>query len=328
MTGEGKAVRPPRRLDPTDVDAEYRSHGLEPISPYVRAGDERECICIRCGTLRRVPLRTLRDPNSAACRWCWGWKKWKPWGNMARTTAAGWREIRGAEYSSQMLALERLVPLTTVGDEFTAVGVMCTLCYETLVTVPERIHPKQPGWFGCQGCSTASTRTARSEAEDVYLNAGLKLLVALRGQHTKYPAECLKCGTRRFVSYHAIVTSSAPACWVCTHGILPDEPHRVYLFRFPALGVLKVGITHNRHDARLIEHQVNGGVLVETVLAPNRDASLVVEAWVLANMAKWRSPEVGPADFPQGGWTEAWIEEGAPVVRLAAVCDAMGVGLL
>ena len=33
---------------------------------------------------------------------------------------------------------------------------------------------------------------------------------------------------------------------------------------------------------------------------------------------------VGPQEFPQGGWTEAWNEQGAPAVRLAAICAELG----
>ena len=46
----------------------------------------------------------------------------------------------------------------------------------------------------------------------------------------------------------------------------PRRAHRVYLFRFAALGVLKIGITHNRHDRRLIEHAIQGGDLIDSQL--------------------------------------------------------------
>ncbi len=134
------------------------------------------------------------------------------------------------------------------------------------------------------------------------------------------PAECHGCGLVRHVRYMDAVNGTGPACWTCTHGIRPDEPHRVYLFRFPALGVLKIGITHNRHDSRLVEHQVNGGVILQTVVVPDRAAALAVEAWVLATRRAWLRHAVGPENFPQGGWTEAWAEADAPSVDLADVC--------
>ena len=136
----------------------------------------------------------------------------------------------------------------------------------------------------------------------------------------KYPAECLGCGLLRHVSYRDAVDGTGAACWTCTHGIRPDEPHRVYLFRFPTLGVLKVGITHNRHDRRLIEHQIQGGELIESVMVPDRRAALAVEAWVLATKAAWLRLDAGPDQFPQGGWTEAWSEANAPAPNLAKVC--------
>jgi hypothetical protein len=91
----------------------------------------------------------------------------------------------------------------------------------------------------------------------------------------------LGCGQLRHVRYIDAERKGGPACWTCTHGIRPDEPHRVYLFRFPVLGVPKIGITHNRHDSRLDDHMVNGGILIDSVVAPDRKAALAVEAWVL-----------------------------------------------
>ncbi len=255
-----------------------------------------------------------------ACRWCHGWKSWISWGNKVRESTRRWRDIRGTKFSASQIAVTELVPLTPIGDEFTPVGCLCPKCGETMVTVPERVSPQRPDWFGCQRCHTAANRTARGDAEEVYEKAGLRLLGTVRGRWTPMPAECHGCGLVRHVRYMDAVNGTGPACWTCTHGIRPDEPHRVYLFRFPALGVLKIGITHNRHDSRLVEHQVNGGVILQTVVVPDRAAALAVEAWVLATRRAWLRHAVGPENFPQGGWTEAWAEADAPSVDLADVC--------
>lgn len=313
------------KLDPEEADAEYAAHGLLPLTPYTRAKDERECICERCGTWRRVPLTTLRNPQSFACRWCHGWESWGSWSLEARAMAATWRVIRGEDFSAGQLQILGVIALTPIGDEFTPVGALCPTCGETFVTVPERIDPARPTWNGCQRCATEATRTARSRADEDFAAAGLRLLRPLSGEYVKLPVECMTCGSRRNISYADVKAGSAPLCWTCTHGIAKDEPHRVYLFRFPQLAVLKVGITHNRHDRRLIEHRIEGGVLLETAVVPDRESSLAVEAWVLAKMSRWRAHHVGPEEFPQGGWTEASNEQGAPTVHLAAVCAELGI---
>lgn len=310
----------PQKITQVQADDEFRAAGLEPLTPFVRLAEEREATCTRCGTWRRVTLRAVRKPSGIACRWCEGWAKWGPWGDETRRLVRSGREIRGPEFSARQIAVTGLVPLTPLGDEFTPVGCLCLACGETLVTLPERIDERRPDWFACQRCSTTATRAARANADAVYEKAGLRLLGTVRGRYTAMPAECLGCGTLRHITYTDALDGTGPACWTCTHGIRPDEPHRVYLFRFPALGVLKIGITHNRHDARLIEHQINGGVLLQTAVVPDRDTALAVEAWVLATRVRWLRKAVGPSDFPQGGWTEAWAEADAPAVDLTEVC--------
>ena len=305
------------RITQEQANAEFRCAGLTPLTPYTRISEEREAVCDRCGTWRRVTLRAVRAPDCDACRWCAGWEKWSAWGNRARERASLHRPIRGIDFSRTQIHNTGLITLSELGDEFTPTGCLCLTCGETLVTVPERISADRPGWFACQRCYAAQTRTARTEADDVYARAGLRLLVPLLGQWTKYPAKCLSCGQPRHISYREAADGSGPSCWTCTHGIRSDEPHRVYLFRFPALGVLKIGITHNRHDRRLVEHQVQGGHLVETILVPDRHSALALEAWVLRKKAALLRRSVGPAHFPQGGWTEAWSESEAPAVNLA-----------
>jgi len=223
-------------------------------------------------------------------------------------------------FSAQQIAGTGLIPITPLGDEFTPVGCLCPRCGETLVTIPERIDERRPDWYSCVRCMNVANRAAGEAADEVYRRAGMRLLGKVRGRWTPMSVECLGCGYLRHVTYTDTLNGTGPACWTCTHGIRPDEPHRVYLFRFPALGALKIGITHNRHDRHLIEHSVNGGVLVATEVVPDRATALSVEAWVLATRRQWLRTSVGPHDFPQGGWTEAWSETDSPPVDLAEIC--------
>ncbi len=116
LTADGEDA-PLIALDPAEVDAEYRAAGLEPLAPYTRADEERECRCVECGTRRWVKLRTLRR-GGIACRWCHGWRKWGPWSEEARERASSWREIEGREEALRRIRRENLAPLTPVGDVY------------------------------------------------------------------------------------------------------------------------------------------------------------------------------------------------------------------
>ncbi len=177
----------PPKISQEQADEEFRAAGLEPLTEYKRIGDEREAICTRCGTWRRVTLKAVRSPEGVACRWCHGWKSWISWGNKVRESTRRWRDIRGTKFSASQIAVTELVPLTPIGDEFTPVGCLCPKCGETMVTVPERVSPQRPDWFGCQRCHTAANRTARGDAEEVYEKAGLRLLGTVRGRWTPSP---------------------------------------------------------------------------------------------------------------------------------------------
>lgn len=154
-------------------------------------------------------------------------------------------------------------------------------------------------------------------------SGSLRLLGPCRGEFVPQAAECLECGTLRAVSYRRIVDGTASLCWACTFGIRPNEPHRVYLIRVPRLGVYKVGLTHARHDRRLFDHELEGGIVVDTVTVTDRAAARVLERRILDEYAPWRAAEVGPTEFPQGGWTETWLDvEDAPRCDLEAMASA------
>jgi len=227
------------------------------------------------------------------------------------------------EESFERLAAENLAPLTPVGDPHQPVGVVCLACGETLVVAPI----SYPGrWRACRRCEQVRKREALAGAEAVFAANGLELLEPCRGEYQPQRVRCLKCGTERRVCYNELLDGSAPLCWTCTYGIRPDEPHRVYLVHFPSLRVLKVGITHNRHDRRLLDHALGGGVVVSTVLVRDRESARLLEQVLTARYACWAREDVGPADFPQGGYTETWSDD-VPPPDLEAEARSLGVSI-
>ena len=313
-----------RSSDPEAIEGEFRAAGLEPLAPYTRAVDERPCRCMRCGTRRWVRLRVLRR-GGIACRWCHGWAKWEPWAEQARARALRHGRALGApEESLRRIGTRNLAPITPVGDLYTPVGVVCLACGETTVQVPERIRDERRAWYGCGRCAVEHDRAVRADAEEMFAAHGLRLLDRLSGEYVPQRAECLTCGSERPVSYSDLRDGTAPLCWTCTHGIRPDEPHRVYLIHFPALRVMKVGITHNRHDRRLLDHALVGGRVVQSVVVTDRAAARRLERLLVARYAPWSTADVGPDEFPQGGWTETWRED-APLLDLTTEAQAAGV---
>jgi hypothetical protein len=295
---------------------EFAQFGLEPIGPTTRPSELRPVRCLRCSTVRWVRLTNLRR-GGIGCQWCHGWQKWPAWADNARTRAERWRPIRGVDFSEKRLIAVHLAPLTEVGDEFTPVGVVCLVCGDVDVVVPERISDKWP----CGQCYRRRRAGLRHDAPDVFRAHGLELLGICRGEFVPQAARCLKCDSIRSVSFRRLVEGTAPLCWVCTYGIRPDEPHRVYLVRFPDLQIWKVGLTHSRHDRRLHQHQIQGGEVVQTITVPNRTAARQLERAVLSRYEPWRADGHAP-DFPQGGWTETWLDnDDAPPCDLTALLE-------
>jgi len=300
--------------DPESIDQEFCALGLEPLEPFHRASDLRVCRCVTCGTVRRVRLTNLRK-GGVACRWCHGWETWLPWSEKARARAITWKSLGTPEESLSLLRALDLAPVTPVGDLYQPVGAVCLNCGETLVVVPERIKASRVrrGWYDCQRCAADHRRQVRADAPALFEAHGLRLLKSTVGEYVAQPAECLTCGSRRYVSYHELRAGTAPECWTCKTGIRVDEPHRVYLFHFVDLGVMKVGITHNRDDRRFDEHCFAGGALIGSTVVRDREAARLLEKVVRAIYAGWITDSVGPEDFPQGGWTETWRDDAPPL---------------
>lgn len=306
-----------RRITPDEADARFRTVGLEPCEPYTTPTAERRCRCRQCGTTRWVKLAVLND-GGIACRWCHGWDKWGAWSTEARNRAASWRQVNvSSEASVAKVESLGLIALTEPGDEYTPVGFLCPHCGETGVTVPERIGVGERGYFGCPRCRATKTRGVLAGAPGVFRTHGLELVGRCRGEYVPQAATCLTCGTRRSVSLAQLNYGTAPLCWTCTHGIVPSEPHRLYLVHFARLRVMKVGLTHARHDRRLADHELVGGRVVSTADVPDRTTARRVERHLIRRYEPWAATHLTVAELPQGGWTETWRDD-APHLDLEA----------
>jgi hypothetical protein len=99
----------------------------------------------------------------------------------------------------------------------------------------------------------------------------------------------------------------------CAEQADPDAIHIVYKMHFPGLRAYKVGITNTevRND-RIASHTARGGVLIESCEVPNLEAARTVENIALGAVRDFPS-SCTSRDFPQGGYTETWSDQGPDV---------------
>ena len=71
------------------------------------------------------------------------------------------------------------------------------------------------------------------------------------------------------------------------------------------------------HHRRLFDHALNGGTVIDTVVVPNRESARGLERVLKVRYRRWATEDVGPTEFPQGGWTETWLDD-APLPDLKA----------
>jgi hypothetical protein len=117
------------------------------------------------------------------------------------------------------------------------------------------------------------------------------------------------CGKECKISITDLMNGVAP-CLSCAKAADPNAPYIVYLMHFPRIRAYKIGITssESRHD-RVASHVTHGGVLLGQYEVPNREAARTVEDFVLSLMRDFPS-RCTALDFPQGGHTETWSDDG------------------
>lgn len=84
---------------------------------------------------------------------------------------------------------------------------------------------------------------------------------------------------------------------------------------------MKVGVTHARHDRRLLDHQLVGGTVVSTADVPHRRTARAVEHILILGYRPWATTGPTVEELPQGGWTETW-HDAAPPLDLSNVVAA------
>lgn len=306
------------------IDAAYRALGVEPVGPHVSAQAPRIFRCQVCGRVDAASLTALRNKRPPLCLGCSVREiaERDISQTISVTEAAGYiisgtwvvygqngKEVSQSDLAAQMSAFWELVVATCrkCGADTEISAVFCLASADSTREIP------------CMNCMAGNEGLV--ERQDLSFAAhGLERLHDGYAKMTDLvTAKCLACGSLRKISESALLSGATP-CLSCDSGIDPNVPHFVYIVWFPRLKVRKVGITNwESHSDRIAQHLNRGGFLEDLVLVPNRDAATLLESWVLESVVKGHRKASSPLDFPQGGWTETWVDS-APIFDLSLAC--------
>lgn len=300
-----------------------RDRGYEPAEPLTVRKDRWLLTHIACGHPRHSNLDTVRK----AAPMCW----------HCRSTVGVWEE--GKTYlrtppSTKPLPDSYFQPVRDVFASLDAVLLedpadgyigrvldwACVRCgYISGHTAHDLKETSRQSWYACHQCNQARLRGPQPVIL-YYSQRGLDLLTSpAREGGEAYDARCRRCGTIRRVSAGTLASGGRPCLHCDGLNMDPRAPHRVYLFHFPSLHVMKTGITNAADDSRLRAHAARGGRLLELLTVRNRAEALLLERTVLDQFRDWPA-EMTEEQFPQGGFTECWDERaGRPSLAGMAV---------
>lgn len=290
-----------------------KARGYEPAEPLTGRKDRWLITHLACGHSRHSNLDSVRKdvPVCWHCRAGVGWDG-RDYLRTPRTTPipdSYYQPTRDLFASLGAILLEDPRDADAGGP----LDWKCAKCgYISAHTPSDLKKTSAQSWFPCHQCDQARLRGDRPVIL-YYSQRGLDLITTpAKDWAQAYDATCRRCGTLRRVSARAL-SGGTPPCLNCDGlNMEPSAPHRVYLFHFPALGVLKVGLTNAADHSRLRAHIAHGGLLLEVITVRNRAAAFQIERTILDQFRGWPA-WMTETEFPQGGFTECWAEGGGTV---------------
>lgn len=274
-----------RSLNPDEAVAVMRSHGLNPLDPYLNAKTPWRCLCMVTGKETSPTIDKVKSKGRHVCVWC----AHNPPIDPEAATARMW--------ASQ---LEPLVPYP--GGNNIPWLCRCTLCGSD--TKPLYLNIQQRG-HQCMTCKsgkiTAKRLTPADTATHDMKKADLDPQEPFVAANAPWKCLCRRCGK---VSSRSLTgVRRGKGCTRCG-GFNPVAPGMVYLCVHDDLGALKVGVG-SPTNVRLTEHKRHGWRTVFTIPVAG-GAALGIEKSVLD---WWRNdlglpPYLSARQMPQKGWTE------------------------
>lgn len=312
------------------IDGHYVKLGWNPCEPHVCTEHERRCLCTTCDQPDAIPYSEIRNKQVRYCNSCASRKMYEQglvrepakW-DITKEEAA--RIVLGEEFLARDAAgavVDESGLAQRMGHVWSLVEVECAVCgtakrWSASMSLGSRAVP---GRSRCSNCSALPLT-----AWQVKFFAAYGLVrdhVGYARLSERVEAHCTDCGAARRTSVSELASGVSP-CLTCDAATTdPDASHLVYVVHFPRLGAYKVGITGTgvRHD-RLASHAAQGGVPVGRRVVPNREAARTVEEFVL-RVVRDHPSGCTAEDFPQGGFTETWAEDG-PEVDLGGIVDRL-----
>jgi hypothetical protein len=315
------------------IDAHFRRLGRAPLEGHSDSTKPRRCRCLACGDVDLISYAEIRNKNNLHCVWCACREiyergiteepsKWRLTTEQAAQLVLGDDFVGRGEDGKP---LEAAAVAARMDYVWSPVSVECPICATPARwSVSMILGRRSDSDSMVTRCSFCSSQPLAELQEQIFRSYGL---VRDHRGYARYgdrvAAHCAEpdCGAERRVSITELTRGVAP-CLTCAESVDPDSPYIVYKVHFPRLRAYKSGITsiEARHD-RIAAHVANGGVLLEQHEVPNREAAKTVEDRIRDTVRDFPS-DCTAADFPQGGYTETWSDEG-PDINLAEVVKTL-----
>lgn len=283
------------KTDLEAIDKLYAQANLTTLEPWVNAAVPRLTRCNKCGNEAKIAYGNLYS-GQGGCRPC-------------AAKLRGIKQMSPEDEVDAVLHDHNLEPISEYQGATVRRLCRCLVCSRTvLVLATEVASGKRNGCKYCTYNKFSKARTLPTELVDAVFQ--VKLLEPLEGYvsaTTPRRCRCLTCAREVTPQYNSLKSGQGGCKYCAPVGLQRAAPGVLYLVKYDAYRVLKVGVTStsSRRD-RVKAHVDNGWEVVKTWDVA--DAGLA-EAAETAVLNHWRKALGAPVamrreDMPQGGYSE------------------------
>jgi hypothetical protein len=187
-----------KKLDPKEVEKQYRRIKLKPLEPYIGSGIPRKCECLVCGSIVYPRWNDVKKAKS--CVKCQG-------KNTAKSIRLSDKEIN---LSAKKMGIKLLQPYV---NNRTPIKAKCLSCKKIIYPTVGRLR----SGMGCINCGRLKSSVARLIPKEIALEdfriAKLKVLTEYKNSHQTLKVLCLVCKKFSTKSYKDL--KSGRRCYTC-----------------------------------------------------------------------------------------------------------------
>jgi recombinational DNA repair protein (RecF pathway) len=305
------------KTDIEAIDKVYERAGLTVLEPWVNANVPRLSRCNKCGNESRVRYAGIYS-GQGGCMPC---------GAAAR----GLAQRNPAEVVEAAFSEANLEPLEDYPGTDVRRKCRCLECGETVFTAYKDIAGvrKRSGCRFCAYRKMGDRKVLPTELVDaLFVAKDLEPLEEYKGAAVPRLCRCMKCDREVSPQYNSLKSGQGGCKYCAPTGLQRAAPGILYLIKYDAYRVLKVGVssTTSRQN-RIKSHADNGWEVVKTWDVADAGLAEAVETAVLNH---WRKVLGAPIamrreDMPQGGYSETvamlFVDQ-EEAIRIIDVCLA------